>query len=61
MSGPADDPLIPVVVIETIKREVGALVLQTMLQIEQKTSDPELRWTALRDAVKVLVRKDGGR
>lgn len=54
-----NDPVIPVVVVDAVKHEVGSLVLQIMLRIEQQTEDPELRWTALREAVKVLVRRQG--
>lgn len=53
------EPTIPAAAVEAVKREVAGAVLKSMLQIEGKTRDPELRWQALRAAVQTLRRTEG--
>lgn len=50
------NPIIPVIAIKVIQREVAGWILQIMLKIEHRCPDPAERWVVLRKAVGLLAR-----
>lgn len=50
------NPIIPVIAIKVIQREVAGWILQIMLKIEHRCPDPAERWHVLRRAVSSMAR-----